>query len=159
MENKHKQFKPYDKVLVRDLNGCWQSDFYSYWDSDRQHVTMVYGESLEISDNHILPYEGNAHLVGTTDEPDEDIYINEGEWVMETNGSPFLPSDFRVAKFVRIYTPTNTFEVKQEYGNSPTISRWSTYCVRFSDFDPNDMEETRKHVLTMKNGKIVRYKR
>lgn len=30
------------------------------------------------------------------------------------------------------------------------------YCIPFSKFNPNDLEETRKHILCVKNGKLVR---
>lgn len=33
-----------------------------------------------------------------------------------------------------------------------------SFFVRFSDFNPYDMEETRKHILCVRDGKIVRYK-
>ena len=60
------QFKPFDKVLVRENNGqVWHCDFYSYTDS-------VHGMHYCVGHcgKQILPYEGNEHLVGTTDKPE-----------------------------------------------------------------------------------------
>jgi hypothetical protein len=61
------QFKPFDKVLVRENDGqVWHCDFYSYTDSvhGMHYCVGHYGEQ-------ILPYEGNEHLVGTIDKPKE----------------------------------------------------------------------------------------
>ena len=62
------QFKPFDKVLVRENDGqVWHCDFYSYTDS-------VHGIHYCVGHcgKQILPYEGNEHLVGTTNKPKED---------------------------------------------------------------------------------------
>ena len=65
METNHKQFKPFDKVLVRELNPYWSCDLYSHFNSDSEtHETAVI---RRVKDKNILPYEGNEHLVGTTD--------------------------------------------------------------------------------------------
>lgn len=59
------EFKPFDKVLVRDA--CcevWRPDIFS---------SMAYGPlySCLISDWHYcIPFEGNEHLVGTTKNPE-----------------------------------------------------------------------------------------
>lgn len=61
------QFQPYDKVLVRDNGREWICTFYSHFDSEvREHVCAS-GHYHE----QCIPYEGNEHLVGTTDEPKE----------------------------------------------------------------------------------------
>lgn len=69
------QFKPFDKVLVRDEdNGyrIWQAAFYSHFYIGRDngyHVTTAGDFYL---DGEIIPYEGNEHLLGTTNKPKED---------------------------------------------------------------------------------------
>lgn len=63
-------FKPYDKVLVRDEDmDSWKCDFFSHY---------IYNNTPEyhyitISNcyKQCIPYEGNEHLVGTTDSPKE----------------------------------------------------------------------------------------
>lgn len=69
------QFKPFDKVLVRDEdNGyrIWNAAFYSHFYIGRDngyHVTTAGDLYL---DGEIIPYEGNEHLLGTTDKPKEE---------------------------------------------------------------------------------------
>lgn len=54
-------FKPFDKVLVRDHDDReWMPDFYAKL-SGNIHVAMS-GEWKQC-----IPYEGNEHLLGTTD--------------------------------------------------------------------------------------------
>ena len=64
------QFKPFDKVLVYNkYNGKWFPNYFSHMASDGRYVTIIddfYEES------EIVPYEGNEHLVGTTDKPKEE---------------------------------------------------------------------------------------
>ena len=58
------RFKPYDKVLVRDHKSQrWCPTLYSYYDSEFAfpHVTVA-----GIMYKYCIPYEGNEHLVGTT---------------------------------------------------------------------------------------------
>ena len=66
-EVEHK-FNPYDKVLVRDHKSQrWCPTLYSYYDSEFAfpHVTAA-----GIIYKYCIPYEGNEHLVGTTNSPD-----------------------------------------------------------------------------------------
>lgn len=62
-------FKPFDKVLVRDGNCLkWAVDLFSYIDDG-----FVCTGGIPCS--QCIPFEGNEHLLGTTDMPDE-MYIN-----------------------------------------------------------------------------------
>lgn len=61
------EFKPFDKVLGRDSdNDTWQIDFFSYISNisnyEYQTMTSCYKQCI--------PYEGNEHLLGTTNNPD-----------------------------------------------------------------------------------------
>ena len=59
---KHKEFKPFEKVLILH-SGVWCADFYSYYnDSIKCHETM--GDY--IPDNEIVSYEGHEDWVGKT---------------------------------------------------------------------------------------------
>ena len=62
------EFKPFDKVLVRDDDsGEWCLALYAY----RTKIgfnRMVGGARWE----QCIPYEGNEHLLGTTDKPSEE---------------------------------------------------------------------------------------
>lgn len=60
-EAKH-QFKPFDKVLVRDSDHSkWECDIFSHF-GDEEGIFVC------ISDwwRQCIPYEGNEHLLGTT---------------------------------------------------------------------------------------------
>lgn len=63
------QFKPFDKVLVRDLeNEEWKADFFSrYYTDYRYDYECVSGAYTQC-----IPYEGNEHLLGTTDKQKEE---------------------------------------------------------------------------------------
>lgn len=153
MENKHNTFKPFDKVLVRvGAANEWECDFYSHYVEGNGYPHKTLG--WRIKDENILPYEGNEHLLGTSDEPEEEIKLEEGEWVMVCDFPEQFDAGWNVRQFKliqekRIYV-TDRYECV--YANY-------TYAIRFKDFNPNDMEETRKHILCVKNGKIIRYKK
>lgn len=141
----HKNFKPFDKVLTKYGN-VWIADTYSnYIQSEELHLTY----RGAFRDYEILPYEGNEHLVGTPNEPEEEIKLQEGEWIVAfDNLEKFNKGEAGAIRLFR-HILENWFQT----------DGWSwNYAIRFSDFNPNDMEETRKHILCVKNGKVVRYK-
>ena len=56
---KEYNFKPFDKVLVRDYDDqCWECNFFSRIDGS--YFCCTYGTWT-----YCIPYEGNEHLVGT----------------------------------------------------------------------------------------------
>lgn len=146
MKTEHKQFKPYDRVLVKQCDDAvWGCKFYSHWIGDLyEHMTT---DGISVDDEDILPYEGNEHLVGTTNEPNEEVEPKDGEWVFLCD-NPSLNADSWC--FSKLYDiRDNTFKNKHSY--------WR-YAICFKDFNPENMEETKKHILCVKNGKIVKYK-
>ena len=63
---KKSQFKPFEKVLVRDSESDkWRCAFYSHFEPFRiyPHVTNTGTFAM------CIPFEGNEHLVGTTKNP------------------------------------------------------------------------------------------
>ncbi len=63
--NKEHQFKPFDKVLVRDdENDKWICSFYSYQSKDDYPYVTISGIYT-----YCIPFEGNEHLVGTSNSP------------------------------------------------------------------------------------------
>ena len=158
METNHKTFKPFDKVLVKatfendfDYEG-WSYDLYSHWDSNtNSHICIG---SAKISDNNILPYEGNEHFVGTTDEPEEEVKLEEGEWILCTNIHTAFNKGSGLRKFRKI---KNGLIFVQDIICVDDDTPFK-YAIPFKDFNPSDMEETKKHILCVKNGKVVRYK-
>lgn len=64
-ETKH-QFKPFDKVLVRDRDSMkWKCDLFSYADFENQQYVCT-GSAWR----QCIPYERNKHLLGTTNKPE-----------------------------------------------------------------------------------------
>ncbi len=64
-EAKH-QFKPFDKVLVRDGDSdIWNCNIFNRIDEDGEYQCIDY-EYWE----QCIPYEGNEHLLGTTNNPE-----------------------------------------------------------------------------------------
>lgn len=63
-EAKH-QFKPFDKVLVRDYNDNeWNCDFFS---NMNEHG---YYNCINSWWRQCIPYDGNEHLLGTANDPE-----------------------------------------------------------------------------------------
>lgn len=64
-EAKH-QFKPFDKVLVRDGDSdIWDCNIFNRIDEDGEYYCIDY-ECWE----QCIPYEGNEHLLGTKNRPE-----------------------------------------------------------------------------------------
>lgn len=66
LKKKEYQFKPFEKVLVRDNETQkWRCAFYSHFEprSAYCHVTTNCAYAT------CIPFEGNEHLVNTTDNP------------------------------------------------------------------------------------------
>ena len=66
LKKKEPQFKPFEKVLVRDSElEEWRCTFYSHFNSKGvYHHNTVSGAYVMC-----IPFEGNEHLVGTTKNP------------------------------------------------------------------------------------------
>ena len=64
------EFEPYQKILGRDKNTeVWKCDLFGCYDSSLPfHPYICVGKIYK----EIIPYEGNEHLLNTTDDPDID---------------------------------------------------------------------------------------
>ena len=62
---KHKcEFKPFDKVLGRnEKDDVWEAELFSHYREESQYPFRCIGFSRK----YCIPYEGNEHLLGTTD--------------------------------------------------------------------------------------------
>ena len=59
--------KPFDKVLARNDNSCvWKCNWYSHYSKYPYHYICT-----DTGYKQCIPYEGNQHLRGTTDDCDE----------------------------------------------------------------------------------------
>lgn len=60
--------KPFDKVLIRDLNGqIWTVDMFSFYNENLVYPFNCIGHCSV----QCIPYENNEHLLGTTDDCDD----------------------------------------------------------------------------------------
>ena len=60
------QFKPFEKVLVRDNRSeAWRAAFFSYINEYKRYVTT------SMAWKYCIPYEGNESLLGTTNDVEE----------------------------------------------------------------------------------------
>ena len=67
--NLEPQFKPFDKVLCRDDDDdVWKANLFSHEAHALSYPYYVCGGNFY---KKCIPYEGNEHLVGTTDKPEE----------------------------------------------------------------------------------------
>lgn len=58
-------FKPFDKVLVRDAEGLeWYANYFSHY---REYDQGYPYACMGVYFRYCIPYEGNEHLLGTTD--------------------------------------------------------------------------------------------
>lgn len=58
-------FKPFDKVLVRDAEGLeWYANYFSHY---REYDQGYPYACMGVYYRYCIPYEGNEHLLGTTD--------------------------------------------------------------------------------------------
>ena len=66
LKKKEPQFKPFEKVLVRDSElEEWRCTFYSHFSSKDIYHHITVGSMYAMC----IPFEGNEHLVGTTKNP------------------------------------------------------------------------------------------
>lgn len=161
METNRKEFKSFDKVLIKAVyseNKAWRVDLYSHYDEEYEHHRTFKGDLA--ADENILPYEGNEYLVGKEDEPDEEVKLETGEYLLAVQGYPnsahtniMSPDSYTVIRLESL-VESNLRGLSFQDSNG----RLWNFIVKFPDFNPNDMEETKKHILCVKNGKVVKYK-
>ena len=64
-EPKEPEFKPFDRVLMRDYDDqMWTAHLYSHRDDSLTYIHRTVGDA---GYNQCIPYEGNEHLLGTND--------------------------------------------------------------------------------------------
>lgn len=62
-------FKPYDRVLVRDYDHSeWKSDFFSHKITASDWYVF---KTISACWRQCIPFEGNEHLLGTSNSPDK----------------------------------------------------------------------------------------
>ena len=58
--------KPYDRVLVKNGDGCWYPTLVSYVDSSKEVYIIDSADRAE----YVIPFAGNEHLIGGFKDPD-----------------------------------------------------------------------------------------
>lgn len=152
----NKQFKCKDEILLKDKEDKYAKWFYaifSHYCENISYITISGGTIYNLDFYKILPYKGNEELVGTTNESEEEIKLKKGEWLMVADGDLLAPEEWRI----RTYDSTTNNNIRAFNNSAGALVGWE-YVVRFKDFDPSNMQETLKHILCVKNGKIIRYK-
>ena len=120
METKKSEFKAFDRVLVRNENyGRWQSALYDQYLSYKgDYPHHVIGD---VSYAQCIPYEGNEHLLGTTDKyvpkPLKPKLEETFFAVFHKYGEPFYVSELTwecLDKDERMYLLGNCFQTREE---------------------------------------------
>ena len=159
MENKHKQFKCKDEVIFQNTvhfgeeKPTWNYGIVNY-ETDG-YVYLVGGLYINKNTFKILPYEGNEELVGTTyslDSFDEEVELEKEERIICSDDVKLLMAGVGFLTTFAYVDADSFFTGKSMFANADY-----NYAIRFSDFNPNDIEETSRLILCVKNGKIVKY--
>lgn len=156
-----KVFKPYDKVLLTakdPQNYGWFCAMFSHYLNGNYAFRLMGGKICNLSEYDILPYEGNEHLIGTSDAPEEPVYISTGEWVMAYMGTGVFgtstdPSAYKMCCFRSISDDDRILVFNQCICSEPIEV---AYIIPFSKFNPTDMATTVKYALVAKNGTLIK---
>lgn len=149
-----KKFKCKDEVLIRYNRGEKSEWAYGIVSHETKDYIVLCGDvSFYRECYDVIPYDGNEHLVGTTDEPEEEIIINEGEYVFFAFELNLAAYEWDFGK-LHLCRPNERFSI-QVFSESGRM-QYPKYIIPFSKFNPNDMEATKKEILTVRNGKLVK---
>ena len=143
METNYKQFRPFDKVLVRNIEGIWLPDFYRCFDV--YHHRTIRNSSVE--DSQIIAYDGNESLVGTNVDIEYLIIPKEGDWLL-MDSKPFTES-YSYGTLRKLHKVDKGFIDGEG-------CKWD-FAIRISDFNVADMEATRNKILYVRDGKIEKF--
>lgn len=149
-----KKFDPFERILLKNKKeGFWFCDIFCH---EKGEYFFSIGSRPYLKDDfYILPFEGNAHLVGTSDMPEEEVELKEGDIIVTFDNIRDIDMPFEVSINQFKHLNESSIHVCIKDDETEFIA-YSNFCIPFSQFNPNDMEETRKHILCVKNGKIVK---
>lgn len=86
------ELKPFDKVLVRDKNTkVWVTDIFEKYEDSISEFCYKCMTSLW---KQCIPYEGNEHLLGTTESPQEECPKEETEKKDEVSNNYGYPVEY-----------------------------------------------------------------
>lgn len=144
-----KKFKCKDEVLfrcIREKNAVWTYGIVSHETENFVILSGNIGLSKDYYD--VLPFSGNEHLLGTFHSIEcEEIVLEKGTLVFgECTMDNFKAKDLCLGEFETI-TKVGTIGISGKYFR---------YCVPYSKYNPHDIENSLKEVLTVRNGKLVK---
>lgn len=139
-----KEFKPFEKVLIKyQYEKTWQARFFSHID-ERGNYNLTSGGIISSKDS-IIPYKDNEYLLGTTNEPEEEIILEKGEKIVCSDS---------INKLLNSYGVVDSFsEVGDNIIYDSEGCPWN-YCIPYSQFKEKNTEHD---ILCVQNGKLVRY--
>lgn len=111
MENKF-EFKPFDKVLVRDGNAYeWQPELFYKINEEGKYCTLG-----DVEWSQCIPYEGNEHLMDTDNMPEITDLKNNILFGVELKVGYVLV--FKGSHITGVIIPTEKKELVVSYFNS-----------------------------------------
>lgn len=146
-----KKFKCKDEVVYRNNSkSTWFYGIISHIDENGYHLV---GHLVCTNDTQVLHYEGNAHLVGTTDSPEEEIKLEKGDVIVCSDSVDNLKEGVGcICKYRNIHSGKCVMNITYAKDNLG----YYRYCIPFSKFNPNDLEANKKEILKVENGKLVK---
>lgn len=141
-----RKFKCKDEVVVRlkESGSIWFYGVVSH--SDDASVVLSGGFRHPYERYDVLPFNGNEHLVGTTDEPEEEIVLKEGEFILCHDYIELIQDG--VGTLSR-YVDLTVDNIKSRAGTF-------RYCIPMSKYNQNNLEETRKWILKVNGDKLIK---
>ena len=120
--------KPFDKVLVRDCDTEeWLPKLYfRFWEGKHQVATGSFWREC-------IPFEGNEHLCGTTDSPEEPLKKGDIVAVWD-NCNP-------TTKRVRVYSHRDSHGGHYVFTSTNTLDHWE-HAERFTPASVEDASAT-----------------
>lgn len=151
-------FKPFDKVLVRDAEDeHWLASLYSHHREDKTNgynYVMVDGVGYRCC----IPYEGNEHLVGTTNSPSESKQPTAGNTMHGIEFKPGYVLEFKYElgnKFGIIFPTASDFAVAYIKGRWQCLDGISSEDVFRIFGRPNNNHINSGELLWQKTKKKV----
>lgn len=112
---KYYNFKPFEKVLVRDNDDKkWGLNMFSHYDETATQYPFM---CLAGCFTHCIPYEGNEHLLGTTNAPQPKRWraeVGDGYYSIGYTMKPVYTAECGLGYNDKQYEIGNYFQTKQE---------------------------------------------
>lgn len=142
------EFKPFDKIIFRQLNksysNVWQCGFYSH--NDNGIDVLASNQYLRKEIFEILPFKGNEHLVGTSNNPN-DLLVKLGDLCVFTH-------DFSNFKTECVISIIKSFD---QFTFGAALYHWR-YCIPYENYNPNlSIQELEKLAFKIEDGIVKRY--